>query len=139
MGLSDMARELEHTQSTIEKDTQILCIVLEIPGHQQECALHREADRVAIQQAGGFPVLVALLGFGPTSELTEYSVAVLGNLAAGGHALKDAIRDVRPPCVQLCCWLPISHTGAHILRRFIYTLPTGFFCMYCSAAYSGMH
>ena len=57
---------------------------------------------MAIQRAGGFPVLVALLGSGPSSELTEYSVAVLGNLAAGGHALKDAIRDVRarpPPCL----------------------------------------
>ena len=68
-------------------------------------ALRREADRVAIQRAGGFPVLVALLGSGPASELTEYAVAVLGNLAAGGHALKDALRDVRarpPPIDQKC-------------------------------------
>ena len=61
------------------------------------CArVRREADRAAIQRAGGFPVLVGLLGSGPAAELTEYAVAVLGNLAAGGHALKDALRDVRP-------------------------------------------
>lgn len=45
-------------------------------------------------QAGGIPQLVRLLSAGPDSEITEYAAAALGNLAAGGHALKDAIRGV---------------------------------------------
>ena len=47
-------------------------------------------------QAGGIPQLVKLLSAGPDSEITEYAAAALGNLAAGGHALKDAIRGVSP-------------------------------------------
>ena len=58
-------------------------------------AHHREGDRVAILKAGGVPHLVALLRQGPYSEHTEYAAAVLGNLAAGGQALKDAIREAR--------------------------------------------
>lgn len=45
-------------------------------------------------QAGGIPQLVGLLTAGPESEITEYAAAALGNLAAGGHALKDDIRAV---------------------------------------------
>jgi hypothetical protein len=40
-------------------------------------------------------VLVTLLGCGPDSELTEFSAAVLGNLAAGRQPLKSAIRQAR--------------------------------------------
>lgn len=54
----------------------------------------REGDRMAILKAGGVPHLVALLRGGPYSEYTEYAAAVLGNLAAGGQPLKDAIREV---------------------------------------------
>lgn len=50
---------------------------------------------MAILKAGGVPHLVALLRQGPYSEHTEYAAAVLGNLAAGGQALKDAIREAR--------------------------------------------
>ncbi len=53
-----------------------------------------EGDRTAILRAGGIPHLVALLRQGPDSEYTEYAAAVLGNLAAGGQPLKDAIREV---------------------------------------------
>ena len=45
-------------------------------------------------QAGGVPQLISLLSAGPDSEITEYAAAALGNLAAGGHALKDAMRLV---------------------------------------------
>jgi len=54
--------------------------------------IDRESDRIAILKAGGVPKLVSLLTAGPDSEITEYAAAALGNLAAGGHALKDAIR-----------------------------------------------
>ena len=40
------------------------------------------------------PQLISLLSAGPDSEITEYAAAALGNLAAGGHALKDAMRVV---------------------------------------------
>lgn len=53
-------------------------------------------------QAGGVPKLVSLLTAGPDSEITEYAAAALGNLAAGGHALKDAIRGVRLMDLATC-------------------------------------
>ena len=52
-------------------------------------------------QAGGVPQLVGLLSAGLDSEITEYAAAALGNLAAGGHALKDAMREVSLAAIAL--------------------------------------
>ncbi|KAK9826749.1 hypothetical protein WJX81_004887 [Elliptochloris bilobata] len=63
----------------------------------------REGDRTAIVAAGGLPPLVALLGGPAGSEGAEHAAAALGNLAAGGQAVKDALRQVGavPPLVRL--------------------------------------
>lgn len=53
-----------------------------------------EGDRAAVVRAGGLPHLVGLLRKGPYSEHSEYAAALLGNMAAGGQAIKDAIREV---------------------------------------------
>lgn len=53
-----------------------------------------EGDRTAVVKAGGLPHLVSLLRQGPYSEYAEYAAALLGNMAAGGQAIKDAIREV---------------------------------------------
>ncbi len=54
----------------------------------------REVDRLAILRANGIPKLVDLIRAGPKCEVTEYAAAALGNLAAGGQILKNAIREV---------------------------------------------
>ena len=63
----------------------------------------------ACQQAGGIPLLVRLLDAGPDSEVTEYAAAALGNLAAGGHELKDAIRGVRSVILKCSAWSASSY------------------------------
>ena len=47
--------------------------------------------------AGGIQHLVALLEAGPSMEVLEYAAAALGNLAAGGQQIKDAMRLVCQP------------------------------------------
>ena len=73
----------------------------------------RDADREAILLAGGVPCLAALLNVGPDSEVTQCALAALGNLAAGGQLLKDAIREV---CVIVQEALVFAtYTGAIVL------------------------
>jgi hypothetical protein len=58
-----------------------------------------QAERVPCawrpQAAGGLAPLVALLAAPAGSEAAESAAAAIGNLAAGGQALKDALREVR--------------------------------------------
>lgn len=48
-----------------------------------------------MQAASGLLPLVALLSAPADSEAAEFATAAIGNLAAGGQALKDALRQVR--------------------------------------------
>ncbi len=52
--------------------------------------------RSVMQAASGLLPLVALLSAPAESEAAEFAAAAVGNLAAGGQALKDALRQVQP-------------------------------------------
>lgn len=56
-----------------------------------------------MQAASGLLPLVALLSAPAESEAAEFAAAAIGNLAAGGQALKDALRQVRssPFCSEV--------------------------------------
>lgn len=53
-------------------------------------------------KAGGVEMLVQLLAAGPKVEITEFAAALLGSLAAGGHILKDSIREVSYHLLKAC-------------------------------------
>jgi hypothetical protein len=68
--------------------------------HYSVCMLHclLQAERIPCawrpQAAWGLAPLVALLAAPAGSEAAESAAAAIGNLAAGGQALKDALREV---------------------------------------------
>ena len=57
----------------------------------------READRLAVMNCGGIPVLVQMLSSEPHTEAKELAAAVLGNMAAGNQIIKDKIVEVGRP------------------------------------------
>lgn len=65
-------------------------------------------DALTPLQAGGVDRLVQLLAAGPEDEIPEFAAAAVGNLAAGSHIMKDAIREVlqysSTACPRPCVW-----------------------------------
>lgn len=65
----------------------------------------KEIDRYMIWKAAGLSILIQLLRNidGVDTEIIEFAAAALGNMAAGSHEIKDALREAgaMPPLIRL--------------------------------------